>query len=61
MARSGAHPAPLKLVACPQCSGPAEIVEVTTLASFSGPVDVARTRCIDRHIQLSSVRRLQEL
>jgi hypothetical protein len=61
MARSGANPVPLKLVACPVCSGPAEVVDVTTLASFSGPVEVARTRCIDRHVELARVPQLQDL
>ncbi|MFC4948981.1 hypothetical protein [Pseudonocardia sp. GCM10023141] len=37
------------VVGCPECGGPAEIVDRMVLASTSGPVDHVKVRCLHRH------------
>lgn len=40
----------LALTDCPACGLPADILDVQTFASTSGPVELTRTRCVDGHV-----------
>ena len=39
----------VRLVVCPECHAPAEIVWRSMLESTEGPIEVAKTMCLDRH------------
>ena len=38
------------LTDCPLCALPADILDVQTFASTSGPVELTRTRCVSGHV-----------
>jgi hypothetical protein len=39
----------LRMIGCPQCSAPAEVVSEGRLGSTGGPVEIVRVRCAERH------------
>jgi|1186.fasta_scaffold23031_2 hypothetical protein len=39
----------LRLIGCPQCAAPAEVVSEGRLGSTGGPVELVRVRCLERH------------
>jgi hypothetical protein len=39
----------LRLVACPECGGPAEVEWADEVASTSGPLELVKIRCLERH------------
>jgi hypothetical protein len=39
----------LRMIGCPQCGAPAEVVSEGRLGSTAGPVDIVRVRCAERH------------
>ncbi len=39
----------MEMTRCPECSGPAEVVDRTVLESTDGPVERAHVRCVERH------------
>jgi hypothetical protein len=43
------HPAQTRLVACPECYEPAEVVDQFTLSSTDGPLDHVKVRCAQGH------------
>ena len=54
----GSDADPMRIVACPQCGLAAEIVDQAVVASTSGPVDIIRLVCVQRHWFLMPLDRL---
>jgi hypothetical protein len=42
----------LRLVACPACGSPAEVEWADEVQSTSGPVELVKMRCLERHVFL---------
>ncbi|MTD16066.1 hypothetical protein GIS00_19190 [Nakamurella sp. YIM 132087] len=57
----GQDEATLRLVACPECSAPAEIVDSSRIGSTGGPMEVVRVRCVVAHQFLMAAERLHHL
>ena len=52
------HDTALDVVGCPQCGGPAEVVDRFDLESTDGPVAHVRLMCVQRHWMIVPVERL---
>jgi hypothetical protein len=63
IARTDLEVAVLDLTVCPEpsCSSPAYIVDRSAMESTDGPIEHARTRCLNRHHFLLPVERLTSL
>jgi hypothetical protein len=42
-------PSALRLVGCPECGGPAEVEWADEVGSTSGPLELVKIRCLERH------------
>jgi hypothetical protein len=48
----------LRMIGCPQCGAPAEVVSEGRLGGTGGPVEIVRVRCVERHWFLMAEDRL---
>jgi hypothetical protein len=50
----------LRIIACPECGAPAEVIDEGQVPSTDGPIGLARVRCVGRHWFLMPADRLAD-